>query len=481
VIPAVTRRGRRAAGISLLTARTDPPPPPPVRITDARGSLSGQCDCRTPRVASIVRHIRHGQDDDMTALRDTATAEHVSAPLHDRAAAETYVASVCFKHGPPRLIGVELEWTVHHAHDPHAPLELERLAAALGAHAPRTVHPDSPNLPMPHGSLVTVEPGGQVEISAPPQSSLIDLINAVTADATAVGTLLAEHGLVLGRRGLDQGRAVHRLLDTPRYAAMANAFAAHGTDGLAWMCASAGLQVCVDAGEREMVAGRWAALHALGPVLSALFANSGQQRGAGSRWVSGRMRTMFGADPVRNRPSAVPADPAAYWARKALDAPVLCVRSQSGNWAPPVRMSFAEWIDGAIPVRPTVDDLDYHLSTLFPPVRPRGYLEVRYLDTQAGANWIAPAVLLAGLMADETTVDAVLAATEPAAGRWLHAARYGLADRRIAQASRAVAALAEQALGTDTKLGADIGPELADSVHRRVAELIERGVGGDCR
>ena len=44
----------------------------------------------------------------MTALRDSATVP-VSTTLHDRAAAATYVASVCFKHGPPKLVGVELE------------------------------------------------------------------------------------------------------------------------------------------------------------------------------------------------------------------------------------------------------------------------------------------------------------------------------------------------------------------------------------
>ncbi|HEX4221324.1 MAG TPA: ergothioneine biosynthesis glutamate--cysteine ligase EgtA, partial [Pseudonocardiaceae bacterium] len=49
-------------------------------------------------------------------LSDKPT-EPTATRLHDRAAAETYVASVCFKHGPPRLLGVELEWTVHHAHD----------------------------------------------------------------------------------------------------------------------------------------------------------------------------------------------------------------------------------------------------------------------------------------------------------------------------------------------------------------------------
>lgn len=414
----------------------------------------------------------------MTAIRETA-ADSLSAALHNRAAAEAYVASVCFKHGPPKLVGVELEWTVHDEHEPHAPLELGRLAAALGAHAPTTVDPDSPNLPLPHGSLVTVEPGGQVEISAPPQASLADLLTTVTADATAITELLAAQGLVLGRSGLDS-RDVRRLLDTPRYAAMAEAFATHGTDGLAWMCASAGVQVCVDVGEPHQVADRWAALHGLGPVLSALFANSGQRRGECSTWASGRMRTMFGADPVRNRPAAVTEDPAAWWARKAVDAPVMCVRGMGDRWTPPTAMTFAEWIDGAIPHRPTTADLDYHLSTLFPPVRPRGYLEVRYLDAQEGDGWIVPSVVLAALMSDESGVDAVLAATEPAAGRWLRAARYGMADARIAAAGKAVVALAERALATDSRVGADIGPAMAENVVTRLVERIETGVGGAC-
>jgi glutamate--cysteine ligase len=416
----------------------------------------------------------------MTALRDTATAAPASSPLRNRAAAETYVASVCFKHGPPRLLGVELEWTVHDADDPRAPVDLARIAGALGAHSPTTVHPDSPNLPLPQGSLVTVEPGGQVEISAPPQSSLADLISSVSADITAIADLLGDRGLVLGRSALDQQRQVRRLLDTPRYAAMAAAFSPRGPDGLTWMCASAGLQVCVDAGQPDRVAARWAALHALGPVMTALFANSGQDHGRCATWVSGRMRTMFRADPARTRPVPVTGDPAEQWARRVLESPVICVRRPDGGWEPPGRMTFADWIDGAIPQRPTEDDLEYHMSTLFPPVRPRGYMEVRYLDTQDGDEWVTPSVVLAALMADETTVDAVLAATEPAVGRWLHAARYGLADERIATASRAVVDLAERVLVGNT----DIGPALAASVVDRLAGRIEIGAdangGGAC-
>src|SRR5471030_3176209 len=72
-----------------------------------------------------------------------------STQLRDRAHAEGYVAMVCFKHGPPRLHGVELEWTVHHRSDPGRPLAASQLSLALGQYAPRTVNPRSSHLPLP--------------------------------------------------------------------------------------------------------------------------------------------------------------------------------------------------------------------------------------------------------------------------------------------------------------------------------------------
>src|SRR5215212_7849546 len=97
------------------------------------------------------------------------TAHHdKNRVLRTRDDAEAYVATVCFKHGPPRLAGVELEWMIRSRSAPMAPPDVMVLATALGPHAPPTLSPDSPALPLPHGSTVTVEPGGQVEIASPP-------------------------------------------------------------------------------------------------------------------------------------------------------------------------------------------------------------------------------------------------------------------------------------------------------------------------
>lgn len=382
----------------------------------------------------------------MTALKDPQVRGPDGHWLRDRMEAEAYVASVCFKHGPPKLHGVELEWTVHHEDDPRRPLDASRLAAALGSHAPRTLVKDSPQLPLPSGSPLTLEPGGQVEISALPQTSLAELFDVVTADHAFLAELLRDAGLVLGDRGVDQHRSPARVLDTPRYAAMEHVFESIGQHGITMMCCTAGLQVCLDVGESHTFADRWAAVSALGPVLVAAFANSPTLSGRSTGWASARMRAVLGTDPPRSLPSAIVDDPAEAWARRVLDTPVLCVRGDSERWETPVGVTFADWVAGGLPRPPTTDDLDYHISTMFPPVRPHGYLEVRYLDAQPGGGWVTPTALLAALMSDQGTVEEVLDACLPVGDRWLPAARDGLADRALATAAETVLSLGARVL-----------------------------------
>jgi glutamate--cysteine ligase len=383
----------------------------------------------------------------MTAVRETDTAQPDRTWIRDRIEAEAYVASVCFKHGPPKLLGVELEWTVHHEDDPRRPLDAAHLAAALGSHAPRTLVPDSPQLPLPAGSPLTLEPGGQVEISALPQASLAELINCVHADLGSLTAVLAAAGLVLGSHGTDQHRSPRRILDTPRYAAMQRAFEPIGPHGVTMMCCTAALQVCVDVGPEHTIATRWAAINALGPVLCAAFANSPRLSGRSTGWASTRLRSVLGVHPPRSAPSRTYlSDPVADWARRVVDTPLLCVRGPGDCWDAPPGVTFGDWLDGALPVPPTADDLAYHASTMFTPVRPHGYFEVRYLDTQPGRNWVVPAALLIALMSTHDTVEAVAELCRPVADRWLPAARDGLADKPIAAVWPTVAELGVRAL-----------------------------------
>ncbi|MEO3819194.1 ergothioneine biosynthesis glutamate--cysteine ligase EgtA [Plantactinospora sp. B24E8] len=392
--------------------------------------------------------------------------------LRTVADAEGYVARICFKTGPPTLTGVELEWTLHDAAEPTRPVTPDRLRAALGPHAPTTLAPDAPAAPLPGSGTVSVEPGGQVEISTAPRRSLRDLHDHTSADIRHLTGLLAAAGLVLGRTGIDPYRPPTPVVDTPRYRAMRCAFDRLGAAGRTMMYSTAGLQVCLDAGTADQVVDRWVVAHAVGPPLLATFATARRHQRRETGWASARMAAWLCIDPARTRPvwspAAAPGDPAAAWARYALAAPLLCVRRDGDDWTAPSGVSFRDWLVGALPRPPTTADLDYHLSTLFPPVRPRGYLELRYLDTQPDGEWIAPVALLTALLEDDRTRDAARALAESTADRWTEAARRGLRDPALARVADEVLDLGLRALDR-TGLPVPVRTEIEAIVARRLA------------
>ncbi|WP_443677194.1 GNAT family N-acetyltransferase [Micromonospora phytophila] len=131
--------------------------------------------------------------------------------LRESGAAASHLARICFKTGPPTRAGVELEWTVHDAADPARPVDGERLRAALGPHSPHTLDRTSPAEQLRHGSTVTVEPGGQLEISTAPRSSIAALIHATDGDIAEVSGLpdAARHVLT----AVDRVRFAHVYVD----------------------------------------------------------------------------------------------------------------------------------------------------------------------------------------------------------------------------------------------------------------------------
>jgi glutamate--cysteine ligase len=367
--------------------------------------------------------------------------------LRTREQAEAYVASVCFKHGPPRLIGVELEWLLGRA--PRcSPLDVTALVTALGPHTPHTLDPQSPALPLPRGSLVTVEPGGQVELASPPLPDIESLFAAVESDTATLHTRLRAHDLLPIPFAGDPTGTPRRLLNVPRYAAMEAAFDRIGPHGRSMMCSTAAVQPSYDLGEQSELWQRWTVLHAAGPVLLAAFANSPVLHGQRTGWKSSRMECWWALDPPRTAPPDLSvADPAAGYAHRAMEAGLLCLRRRDASWDAPAGVSFADWLAGALPDKPTTADLDLHLSTMFPPVRPQGtHLEVRYLDAQAGREWVVPVVVLAAVLADPRTTRGVLEACLPVADRWTAAARIGLADAALARAAVTVFTFVLEAL-----------------------------------
>lgn len=104
-----------------------------------------------------------------------------------------------------------------------------------------------------------------------------------------------------------------------------------GPEGRAMMCTSASVQVCLDAGYEEPGplghGRRWWLAHQLGAVLVAAFAHSPMARGRHTGWRSTRQSLWASMDPGRSDAPALDGDPRAAWARRVLDAPVMCVRA----------------------------------------------------------------------------------------------------------------------------------------------------------
>jgi len=389
-----------------------------------------------------------------------------STGFTSRPAAESYVGGVCFKLGPPRLIGAELEWLTHHDRSPSDRPDLTSIAAALGPHAPKSLDPGSPARPLPSGSLVTVEPGGQIELSSAPHDSAVRLCEALASDESTLRALLATRSITAHAHAADSRRTARRLLQMPRYRAMEERFEEIGPFGKLMMCNTAAVQVSVDAGaDVADVARRWNLLQAAGPALIAAFACSPRLRGIPpGDWASQRMRTWFELDRSRTigppESAASSADPIADYARWVLDVPLLCVRRDGPCWTAPPGATFADWVDGAlddeIGRRPTPDDLDYHLTTVFPAVRAVGHLEVRYFDTQPDDQWHSPIAALEALLATGEAVDAATAVAADTRGRWIDAARQGLADGELRRAAAELLELAAD-FAADRGLAAGLG------------------------
>ncbi|MCZ9352784.1 ergothioneine biosynthesis glutamate--cysteine ligase EgtA [Streptomyces mutabilis] len=397
--------------------------------------------------------------------RTTVTEAEVEALVH----------GICFKTGPPRRLGVEVEWLVHEMHAPRLPVAPERLEAVYAAL--RTV---------PLRSALTVEPGGQLELSSLPAASLTECVGTVSGDLDAVRAVLREDGLALVGLGHDPWHTPRRFLRQPRYDAMEACLDRTGPAGRFMMCTSASVQVCLDAGHEEPGplghVRRWWLAHHLGAVLLAAFANSPLARDRPTGWRSTRQLrwTQIGTGRAGGPP--LDSDPRGTWTRHVLDAPVMCVRRDGGPWDVPEGMTFREWTRERTPRAPTREDLDYHLTTLFPPVRPRGHLELRMIDAQPGDDgWIVPLAVTAALFDDQEATETAYRAVKPLAERTLglpaphnplyrDAARYALTDPELREAAVTCFTAALAAL---PRLGATTG--ITDAVAGFLERYVLRG------
>lgn len=384
-----------------------------------------------------------------TDLAEPLTVDAADQYVYESALAESVVGRV----------GLELEThLVDLAAVPQRP-DWARVAAAADA-------ADAP----PGGSLVTLEPGGQLELSGPPADDVLGAVTALRSDEQRTRLILGELGLGLAHGGADPLRAPRRINPRPRYAAMQRHFEATGQarPGAAMMCSTAALQVNLEAGPAQAWRARVGLAHQLGPTLVALSACSPWLAGRDTGWKSARQQVWAELDSSRCGPLLGRDEPAAEWTRYAMQAPVMFFRTDGDDVLPVSGIvPFGHWVSGRTALgdrAPDLADLRTHLTTLFPPVRLRGFLELRYLDVCAPRWWPALAAVVAALMDDPASADAAAEATEPTARCWTEAARDGLGDPRLAESARRCIAIAAE------RVPPELGAAVAD-----LADLVDAG------
>lgn len=325
----------------------------------------------------------------------------------------------------PDLVGVELEWPLHRAGDVTARPRYADLAALDGA-------------VLDAGSRITIEPGGQVELSTAPFSGVAEALRAARIDGADLFGRLDPARLVPQTLAVDDRRAPQRILDKPRYVAMEAFFRGGGDAGAEMMTNTSSTQVNLGHAAADP-AGRWEVLHRISPILIAAFSNSPGVDRVGNRWACLRQAIWWAIDPTRTRPVPPAADPARAWTEYALRARVMFIGGSAERCDDVVAdpgLTFGQWLtDGHELGWPTDEDLRTHLSTLFPPVRPRGWLELRVLD--ALPDWIREVAVLCVLTAAQDDVRRELTRRLPGTGGlWLGAIRDGLADPCLAGLAR---------------------------------------------
>ena len=288
----------------------------------------------------------------------------------------------------------------------------------------------------PKGGAISLEPGGQLELSGAPLETVHQTQEELRQHLVEVGEVGRELGI--GFLGLGFSPK-WTLAETPvmpkeRYRIMTRYMPKRGTRGLDMMFRTATVQVNLDFGsEADMVEKLRVGL-ALQPVATALFANSPFTEGKPNGFQSYRAEIWRDTDPDRTGLLPFAFEDGMGFERYvdyALDVPMYFVYRDE-RYIDVAGASFRDFLEGklaALPgVRPTLDDWADHLTTLFPDVRLKRFLEMRGADAGSFAQLSALPALWVGLLYDKTSLDAAAALTAD----WTEARAAGLARCRPA-------------------------------------------------
>jgi len=268
---------------------------------------------------------------------------------------------------------------------------------------------------------ISLEPGGQFELSGAPQENLHGTAAEMAEHmrvSKKVGGELGIHFLGLGVTPLWPVEQIHAMPKS-RYGIMKPYMERVGTLGTSMMFRSATVQANLDfSSEADMVKKLRVSL-ALQPVATALFANSPFSEGRDSGYLSFRSHIWLNTDAARTGMLPFAFDEEfgfEQYADYALDVPMYFV-IRNKQYVNVAGESFRAFLKGELPQlpgeKPTLKDWEDHLSTLFPEVRLKQFLEMRGADMGDEKSVTALSAFWTGLLYDPVSLEAAYELIEP--------------------------------------------------------------------
>ena len=265
------------------------------------------------------------------------------------------------------------------------------------------------------GASITLEPGGQFELSGAPHYSLLELQKEFEINRDCLNALCKQANLHTVTIGLTPYANIEDVSWMPkgRYAIMREYLPQRGKLAHYMMKGTASVQCNYDFSNEHDCAQKVALCSGIAPLTTAMFANSPLYLGRPTGHMSYRGHIWTHTDPDRTGFPPGLRNDFSYerWVNYLLDVPMMFI--QRDRWIHAHGRSFREFINNGIEGHfPTEEDWELHMTSVFPEVRIKRTIEVRGADCVSHELSLAFCALFSGLLYSDTAMDKALALKE---------------------------------------------------------------------
>ena len=315
------------------------------------------------------------------------------------------------------------------------------------------------------GANITLEPGGQFELSGAPHSDLAGLVEEFSTNRDCVNQLASEAGFKVITAGLTPIASIESVDWMPkgRYVVMREYLPEQGDLAHYMMKGTTSVQCNYDFIDEADCAQKVALCAGVAPLTTALFANSPLYLNRPTQYQSFRGHIWTRTDPARTGFPPGLREDFSYerWVDYLLNVPMMFIH-KNDQWIHAKGKSFAEFmtkgIDGHFP---TWDDWELHMTSTFPEVRIKRTIEVRGADCVSHDMAIGFCALFTGLLYDDEALSKGLELVE-------EIKQFGTRDQRFDVACVA---------GLQGHFGTKTGQGSVLELTRRLLDIATEGLG----